>query len=84
MDWQETGSDLREIFQLRKAQGCRCKACLGERTARAQRINYWVALVAQAGMGDPSGLVKHLRSRRKITRHDRAVLAELLEKKRAS
>jgi hypothetical protein len=79
MDWQETGSDLREIFQLRQMQGCRCKHCLNQGTARAQSVNYWIALFSKARRGDPSELVEHLRSRRKITRHDRLVLAELLE-----
>jgi hypothetical protein len=79
MDWKETGHYLREIYQINRMQRCRCKWCLSQGTARAQRENYWIALVSDASRGDPSGLVKHLRSRRKITRYDRSVLAELLE-----
>jgi hypothetical protein len=82
---EDTGRKLREKFVERatRPQPCDCYICQrrkpNQRELRYQRENYWIAVVCNAMRGDPSYLVKHLRSRRALTQFDRKMLAECLE-----
>src|SRR5262245_38151452 len=69
--WKDVGNALRARYLEQANQGCDCYSCQSQRTKRGQRENYWVRLVTFAEMGDPSELVKRLKSRRVLTRFDR-------------
>jgi hypothetical protein len=80
MNWQDVGRELRKQFIARANLPCSCYWCLiYQSTPRGQRQNYWSALVCAAIHGDPSPLVRHLRSRRKLTRFDRNEMARWFE-----
>jgi hypothetical protein len=78
-NWQDVGRELRKQFIARAELPCSCDSCILQDTPREQRKNYWVMVVCKAMDGDPSMLVRHLRSRRKLTRLDRNELAEHFE-----
>ena len=78
-NWRDVGQELRKIFIERGGQRCTCYWCrVYQDTPHGQRENYWIVVVSEALSGDPSALVKHLRSPR-LTRLDRNMLAETLE-----
>jgi hypothetical protein len=79
MNWQDVGREVRKQFIARVNLPCSCNSCIFQDTPRGRRQNYWSALVFRAIDGDPSVLVRHLRSRRKLTRFDRNELARLFE-----
>lgn len=79
MNWQDVGRELRKQFIARADLPCSCDSCILQDTPRGQRANYWDFLIFDAIDGDPSSLVRHFRSRRKLTRFDRNQLAELFE-----
>jgi hypothetical protein len=79
MNWQDIGRELRKQFIARANLPCSCDMCILQRTPRGQRANYWSALICTAIDGNPSLLVRHLRSRRKLTRFDRNELAHWFE-----
>jgi hypothetical protein len=78
-EWQAEGRELGKLWIERSRLPCDCTFCRRERSGKTRRENYWVWVVGTACRGNPSGLVKHLRSRRAITRADRRILAELFE-----
>jgi hypothetical protein len=78
--WQDTGQELRARWLARAGQRCDCYWCsVYQRTKQGRRENYWVTVVACARAGAPSALVKHLDSRRVLSRSDRRILADLLD-----
>ena len=80
MNWQDVGRELRKQFIARADLPCSCDWChVYQDTPRGQRENYWVMVIGEAMNGNPSLLVRHLRSRRKLTRFDRNKLAEHFE-----
>jgi hypothetical protein len=80
MNWQDVGRELRKQFIARADLPCSCYWCrVYQATPRGQRKNYWCFVISKAISGDPSSLVRHLRSRRKLTRFDRNELAEHFE-----
>jgi hypothetical protein len=79
MNWEGVGRELRALSIANAGQRCDCYWCrVYQNSRRGRRENYWVGVVAFAALGDPSALVKNLDSRRKLTRFDRRVLADLL------
>jgi hypothetical protein len=79
MSWQEVGEKLRAYYFAKSNERCDCYWCSRyQHTKRGRRENYWVNRVAFAILGDPSGLVAHLDSRRRLDGFDRMVLADLL------
>jgi hypothetical protein len=79
MNWQDVGQEVRKQFIARFDLPCSCDSCMLQDTPRGRRANYWSFLIFNAIDGDPSSLVRHFRSRRKLTRFDRNELAELFE-----
>ena len=79
MNWQDVGRELRKQFIAQAQLPCSCDSCILQDTPRGQRANYWSVVIFTAIDGDPSLLVRHLRSRRKLTRFDRNSLAKYLE-----
>jgi hypothetical protein len=79
-NWKDVGRELRVRYIAGVGQRCDCDWCSWyQHTRRGRRENYWVVVVALAIEGDPSTLVKHLNSRKILTRFDRIVLADLLD-----
>jgi hypothetical protein len=78
LNWRDIGQALRAEV-LERVGICTCAQCRRPTSKREYRENYWVAVVCLAEDGDPSGLVKHLNSRRVLTQFDRKVLAGLLD-----
>jgi hypothetical protein len=79
MNWQDVGREIRKQFIARAPLPCSCDSCILQDTPRGQRKSYWDFLIFKAIDGDPSSLVRHFRSRQKLTRFDRNELAEWFE-----
>ena len=77
--WQDVGEQLKKRYLDRALDGCDCYSCRNQHSKRGQRERYWIDCVTFALMGDPSDLVKHLKSRRALTTFDRQSLGDLLD-----
>ena len=76
VDWRDTGREPREEWRARLPAGCTCRNCGRPWDAKQKRANYWMWVIGEEATcdGNPSRPVKHLLSRRKLTRFDRRVV----------